>query len=224
MASEVKIKAEPRTEFGKGAARRIRRSDKVPGVLYGHGTNPVHVSLPGHELMLALKTANVLLSVETDGGSAQLALPKAIQRDPIRGFIEHVDLLLVRRGEKVTVDVGIVTEGEVVADALVSLEHTSVPLEVEATRIPEAIVVNIDGLPIGSQVLASDLVLPEGAALAIDEHALVVNVFAAPTAEEIESDLAEAAEELGIEEVQPEAPAAAEPSAAPGEEPAAESE
>jgi large subunit ribosomal protein L25 len=223
VASEVKIKAEQRIEFGKGAARRIRRADKVPGVLYGHGTNPVHVSLPGHELMLALKTANVLLSVETDGG-AQLALPKAIQRDPIRGFIEHVDLLLVRRGEKVTVDVGIVTEGEVVADALVSLEHTSVPLEVEATGIPESIVVNIDGLAIGSQVLASDLVLPEGATLAIDEHALVVNVFAAPTAEEIESDLAEAAEELGIEEDQPEVSAAADASAAPGEEPAAESE
>jgi large subunit ribosomal protein L25 len=202
VASEVKIAAESRAEFGKGAARRIRRAGKVPGVLYGHGQDPVHISLPGHELMLALKTANVLLSVDLNGDS-QLALPKQVQRDPIRGFIDHVDLILVRRGEKVTVDVRVLAIGDVVPDALVSLEHTSIPLAVEATHIPESVVVDISGLPIGSQVLASDLKLPEGAELAIDPDALVVNVFAAPTVEELEADLAEAAEELGIEEDQP---------------------
>ena len=111
MASEVKIQAESRTEFGKGAARRIRRADKVPAVLYGHGTDPVHITLPGHDLMLALKTANALLSIELDGDS-QLALPKQVQRDPIKGFIEHADLIIVRRGEKVTVDVPLVLVGE----------------------------------------------------------------------------------------------------------------
>lgn len=221
MASEVKIEAESRAEFGKGAARRIRRAGKVPGVLYGHGQQPVHISLPGHELMLALKTANVLLSVDLEGDS-QLALPKQVQRDPIRGYIDHVDLILVRRGEKVTVDVRVVAVGDPVADALVSLEHTSIPLAVEATHIPESVLVDISALPIGSQVLASDLVLPEGAELAIDPDALVVNVFAAPTAEELEADLAEAAEDLGIEEDQPTGPDTAD-AAAPAEAPSDDS-
>jgi large subunit ribosomal protein L25 len=217
VASELKIKAERRTEFGKGAARRTRRAGLVPAVIYGHGVDPIHISMPGHDLMLALKTANALLSVELDNGS-QLALPKQVQRDPIRGFIEHVDLILVRRGEKVTVDVRVATEGEAVADSLVSLEHTSIPLEVEATTIPESVVVNIEGAQIGTQIFAGDLVLPSGATLMLDPHALVVNVFAAPTAEELESDLAEAAEELGIEEDQPQT---AEAEAAPSDDSAA---
>ncbi len=210
MASEVKIQAESRNEFGKGAARRTRRAGKVPGVLYGHGTDPVHISLPGHDLMLALKTPNVLFSIDV-GDGRQLALPKQIQRDPIRGLIEHVDLLLVRRGEKVTVDVPVLTVGNAVPDALVSIEHNSIPLQVEATHIPESVTVDIEGRGIGSQVLASDLVLPEGSELAIDPDALVVHVFAAPTAEEVEADLAEAAEELGIVEDQPESAESVEP-------------
>jgi large subunit ribosomal protein L25 len=213
VASEIKIRAESRSDFGKGAARRIRRQGLVPGVLYGHGLDPVHISLPGHELMLALKTANVLLSVEVDSES-QLALPKQVQRDPIRGLLEHVDLIVVRRGERVTVDVPVVTTGEPVSDALVSLEHTSVSLEVEATHIPEAVVVDIEGAQVGTQILAGDLPLPAGASLVLDSEALVVNVFAAPTAEELESDLAEAAEELGIEEDQPQAPTTDEAAAA----------
>ncbi len=198
MASEVKIQAESRTEFGKGAARRIRRADKVPAVLYGHGTDPVHITLPGHDLMLALKTANALLSIELDGDS-QLALPKQVQRDPIKGFIEHADLILVRRGEKVTVDVPLVLVGEAAPDALVTVDHNVIPLEAEATHIPSGVEVDIEGREVGTQIFAKDLVLPEGATLALDEEALIVNFSAAPTAEDLEAELAEAEAEAGIE-------------------------
>jgi large subunit ribosomal protein L25 len=198
VASEVKIQAESRTEFGKGAARRIRRADKVPAVLYGHGTDPVHITLPGHDLMLALKTANALLSIELDGDS-QLALPKQVQRDPIKGFIEHADLILVRRGEKVTVDVPLVLIGEAAPDALVTIDHNVIPLEAEATHIPSAVEVDIEGREVGTQIFAKDLVLPEGSTLALDEEALIVNFSAAPTAEDLEAELAEAEAEAGIE-------------------------
>jgi large subunit ribosomal protein L25 len=221
VSSEVKIKAEPRTKFGKGAARRIRREDKVPAVLYGHGTDPVHITLPGHDLMLALKTANALLSIEIDGDS-QLALPKQVQRDPIKGFIEHADLLLVRRGEKVTVEVPIVVVGEAASETVVTTEHNTVGIEAEATAIPQHIEVSVEGLEAGAQILAKDLVLPEGATLTLDEEALVVNVSAAMTAEELEADLAEAEAELGIEHEEPEAAAEEAPAPAEAGEPAAE--
>ncbi len=198
MSSEVKIHAESRTEFGKGAARRIRRQDKVPAVLYGHGNDPVHLSLPGHELMLALKTANALLSIQLDGKS-QLALPKQVQRDPIKGFIEHADLIVVSRGEKVTVEVPVVLVGEADPDALVTLEHATVALEAEATHIPESVEVDLEGAVVGTQILAKDLKLAEGSTLILDEEALVVNIVAAPTAEEVEADLAEAEADLGVE-------------------------
>ena len=132
---EVKLTAELRTEFGKGAARRLRRAHKVPAVLYGHGTDPVHISLPGHETLLALRTANALLSIDVDGQS-QLALPKQVQRDPLKHTIDHVDLVLVRRGEKVTVDIAIQLEGEAGDDTLVVVDHNSVPIEAEATNLP----------------------------------------------------------------------------------------
>ncbi len=194
---EVTIVAEARTEFGKGAARRIRRADKIPAVLYGHGTDPVHITLPGHETLLALRTANALLSIQLDG-SSQLALPKQVQRDPIKRTIEHVDLVLVRRGEKVTVDVAVVTEGEAAANALVDVVATTVSLEAEATHIPEQIVVPVEGAEVGTQVTAADLRLPEGASLSgLDPETLVVNVTAAPTAEEVEADLAESEAETG---------------------------
>ncbi|MDP9444952.1 MAG: 50S ribosomal protein L25/general stress protein Ctc [Actinomycetota bacterium] len=225
--AEVKIQAEPRTEFGKGAARRIRRADKVPAVLYGHGTDPIHITLPGHDTMLALKHANALLSIDLEGDS-RLALPKQVQRDPIKGFIEHVDLLLVRRGEKVTVDVPVHVVGEAVADALVVTEHTTVPLQAEATHIPEAIEVSVEGLEVGAQVHAGDLVLPSGSSLGIDPGALVVNLTAAPTAEELEAELAEAEADAGIEREEPtaevEAAAAPVADAEGAEHPADESE
>jgi large subunit ribosomal protein L25 len=204
---EVKIQAEARTEFGKGAARRIRRDHKVPAVLYGHGSDPVHITLPGHDLMLALKTANALLAVEFQGNS-QLALPKAVQRDPIRGSIEHADLILVRRGEKVTVEVAVHLVGEAAPETLVVTEHATIAIEAEATNIPNSIEVSLDGLGVGSQILAKDLVLPEGSSLQLDEDVLVVNITAAQTAEELEAELAEAEAEAGIERAEPEAMAA----------------
>ena len=198
MSSEVKIKAESRTAFGKGAARRIRRADKVPAVLYGHGTDPIHITLPGHDLMLALKTANSLLSIEIDGDS-QLALPKQVQRDPIRGFIEHADLILVRRGEKVTVDVPVVLTGEAAPETLITLDHPTIQLEAEATHIPESVTIDIEGITVGTQILAGQLALPQGSTLVLDQEALVVNATAAPTAEEVEAELAEAEADAGIE-------------------------
>ena len=175
---EVTIIAEARTEFGKGAARRIRRADKIPAVLYGHGTDPVHITLPGHETLLALRTANALLSIELDGGS-QLALPKQVQRDPIKRTIEHVDLVLVRRGEKVTVDVAIVLEGEAAPEALVDLVASIVPIEAEATHIPTEVFVSIEGLRVGTQITAGDMQLPEGSTLSgLDPEALIINITA----------------------------------------------
>jgi large subunit ribosomal protein L25 len=215
VASEVKIQAESRTEFGKGAARRIRRSNKVPAVLYGHGSDPIHVTLPGHDLMLALKTANALLSIELDGDS-QLALPKQVQRDPIKGFIEHADLLIVRRGEKVTVEVPVVLVGEAAPDTLVNLDHNTVAVEAEATALPESIEVDIEGLEPGTQILAKELVLAEGSTLGLDPETMIVNITAAPTAADLEAELADAEAEMGIEHEEPEAAAEeAVPEAAP---------
>ncbi|HEY5786122.1 MAG TPA: 50S ribosomal protein L25/general stress protein Ctc, partial [Microlunatus sp.] len=195
---EVKLTAELRTEFGKGAARRIRRADKVPAVLYGHGTDPIHITLPGHETLLALRQANALLSIEVDGGS-QLALPKQVQRDPIRHTIEHVDLLLVRRGEKVTVDIPVLIEGEAAPETMVDVVANTVSVEAEATHIPQQIAVSIEGLKAGTQILARDLQLPEGSSIQGDDEALIVNITNAPSAAEVEAELAEAEAEAGIE-------------------------
>jgi large subunit ribosomal protein L25 len=217
--SEVKIQAEPRTEFGKGAARRIRRADKVPAVLYGHGTDPIHITLPGHDTMLALKHSNALLTIAIEG-STQLALPKQVQRDPIKGFIEHVDLLVVKKGEKVTVNVPLVVVGEAGPDTLVVTEHDYVSLEAEATHIPESVELNIDGAEAGTQFHAKDLVLPKGSVLQDDEELMVVNVTHAPTAEQLEEELAEAEAEVGIEReeaVEEPAAEAAEAGEAPAE-------
>jgi large subunit ribosomal protein L25 len=195
--SEVRISTEPRTEFGKGAARRVRRANRVPAVLYGHGTDPRHISLPGHELMLALKTPNVLLLLETGDGE-QLALPKSVQRDPIKGFLEHVDLVVVNRGEKVVVEVPVHIVGEAAAETLVTTEHTALSVEAEATHIPTGFEVSVEGLPVGSQIHAKDVTLPDGVTLVTDPEALVANVTPATTAEQLEAELAEAEAEVGI--------------------------
>jgi large subunit ribosomal protein L25 len=194
---EVRIVAEPRTEFGKGAARRVRRAGRVPAVLYGHGTDTRHVTLPGHELLMALKTPNVLIQVEGMSGRSQLTLPKAVQRDPIRGNIEHVDLILVRRGEKVTVEVPVQVTGEVEPGGLLDQQMMRLAVEAEATQIPSGITVDVEGMEIGSSVHAGDLDLPSGVTLAAEPEALVLHVLAAPTAEQIEAELGEvpAAEE-----------------------------
>lgn len=191
--AEVKLAAEPRTEFGKGAARRIRRESKVPGVLYGHGGDPVHVTLPGHDLLLALRTPNVLLALEIEG-KKQLAIPKAVQRDAIKGFLEHVDLLLVRSGEKVNVEIYVHTEGDLAPGAFL-VEHVlnALPVEAEATHIPESVTVSIEGLAAGDSILAKDVPLPEGTTLGIDEDAVVLQVLAAQAEEPTEEGEGEAA-------------------------------
>jgi large subunit ribosomal protein L25 len=207
---EVRIVAEPRTEFGKGAARRVRRAGRVPAVLYGHGTETRHVTLPGHQLLLALKTPNVLIQVEGLAGRSQLTLPKAVQRDPIRGDIEHVDLILVRRGEKVTVEVPVQVTGEVEPGGLLDQQMVRLAVEAEATQIPQGIAVDVAGMEIGAAVHAGDLDLPSGVTLAAEPEALVLHVLAAPTAEQIEAELGEAPaaeEEAAVPEAVPESEA-----------------
>ena len=206
--SEVRLKAEQRTEFGKGAARRIRRANLVPAVVYGHGTQPRHVSLPGHALMMALKTSNVLLELDIDGDGRELTLPKHVQRDPIRGYLEHVDLVVVRRGEKVTVDVPLHIVGEVASGGLLNSEMNTLSVEAEATTIPAQLDIDVTDMAIGTSVHAGDVKLPEGTTLAIDPETPVLNVMAAPTAEQIEAELAEAEADAGIEH---EAPTTSEP-------------
>jgi large subunit ribosomal protein L25 len=216
--AETKIQAEPRTEFGKGAARRIRRADKVPAVLYGHGADPIHISMPGHETMLALKHGgtNALLSIEIEGKS-QLALPKQVQRDPIKGFLEHLDLVVVKKGEKVTVDIPVHVVGDAASDTLVVTEHPTVSVEAEATHIPEYIEISVEGAEVGTQILAKDLEVPAGSTVLDDDETLIVNVTHAPTAEEVEEELAATEGELGIEREEPEEEAAGGEGAAEGE-------
>jgi large subunit ribosomal protein L25 len=222
--SDAKIVAELRTEFGKGAARRLRRADKVPAVLYGHGTDPVHLSLPGHETMLAVKNPNALLTLDIDGKKKnELALVKHVQRHPLKGLIEHVDLILVRRGEKVIVDIPVHVVGEAEAGTLINVENTSVSLRADATALPEYIEVSVEGLLAGTQILAKELALPDGAELNADDEMLVVNVTVAPTAEELEAELAPEAVEGEVpaeaaEEVEGEAPAEAAEAEAQAEE------
>lgn len=198
--SAEKITAEQRTEFGKGAARRIRRENKVPAVVYGHGSEPLHLTLPGHETMMALKHggANALLELSIDG-KPQLALTKQVQVDPIRRVLEHIDFVAVKRGEKVTVDVPVIVVGDAKPETLVVTENATVSVEAEATNIPEQIEVSVEGAEVGTQILASDLQLPAGTTLLAEDELLIVNVTAAPTAEEVEAELAEAEAEAGIE-------------------------
>ena len=206
---EVRIEAELRTEFGKGAARRTRRAGRVPAVMYGHGAQTRHLSLPEHELMLALKTPNALLRIEGLPGQAGLALPKAVQRNALKGVIEHVDLIEVRRGEKVTVEIPVRASGAVFPGGLLDQQMVQIAVEAEATQIPDGVDVDVEGMEIGTAVHAKDLALPQGATLQVDPEALVLHVLAAPTAEQIEAELGEAAPEAEEVPEVPEAPAAA---------------
>ena len=209
--SDNKLVAEPRTQFGKGAARKIRRDNKIPAVMYGHGTEPVHITLPGHQSMLALKQSNALLTIVLDG-EEQLALAKDIQRDPIKPVIEHVDLVIVRRGEKVVVDVAVHLEGEAAAETVVTTDHSTLQLEVEATNIPESLTVSVEGLEAGTQILAGQVELPEGSTLVTDPEALVVNVTQQVSQEALDAELSEAEAEAGIEREESDEDAAAEAS------------
>jgi large subunit ribosomal protein L25 len=222
--SEDLIKAEPRTEFGKGAARRIRRADKVPAVIYGHGNDPIHVTLPGHDTLMAIKHggANAVLNIEIDG-KVQLALTKQVQADPIKGFLEHIDFVAVRKGEKVTVEVPVHLVGEAASETFVQLESNVVTLEAEATHIPENVEVSIEGAEVGTQITASQLVLPTGSSLVTDADQLIVNVTQAVSAEALEAELAEAEAEVGIEHEAPHAEGEAAAAEAPAEAAAEES-
>ncbi|MCX2183171.1 50S ribosomal protein L25/general stress protein Ctc [Streptomyces sp. SKN60] len=197
--SEVKLTASVRTTFGKGAARQLRRAAQVPAVLYGHGSDPIHLALPTHETGMALRTPNVLLSLDIEGKGSELAIPKAVQRDPLKGFLEHVDLLLVKRGEKVTVEVPVVAEGELAAGGNL-LEHVlnTLSVEAEATHLPVSFTVSVEGLEAGASVLAQDVVLPSGVTLVTEGDAVVLQVLAAqaeePAAEGAEGEAAEGAE------------------------------
>ena len=212
---EVHMSAKPRTELGKGAARRERRAGLVPAVLYGHGTEPRHLSLPGHDVLLALRTANVLIRLDGLKGGSELALPKAVQRNPIKGTIQHVDLILVRRGEKVTVEIPVTVRGEVAPEGLLDQQLVQVSVEAEATHIPPGVEVDVEDMAVGVSVTAGDLTLPRGVTLAMEPDVLVLHVIPAPTAAQIEADLGEVPveEELAAEAV-PAAPEAA-PEAAP---------
>ena len=193
MADENKIDAEPRTNFGKGAARKIRATGHIPAVIYGHGTDPQHVTLPGHEVSLILRKANAIFTLNI-AGKTQLALVKDVQKNPVKQAIEHLDLIVVRKGEKVTVDIPVHLEGEAAPGTSVLLDATTLSIEAEATHIPERLVVNIEGLEEGTHVLASQVELPEGSTLVSDPDVLVVGISGATVA-----DLGESAEEEAAE-------------------------
>jgi large subunit ribosomal protein L25 len=189
---EVRIQAELRTEFGKGAARATRRAGRVPAIIYGHGAETRHLSLPQHQLMLALKTPNALFRLE-GLGAAQLALPKAVQRDPLKGTIEHVDLVVVRSGEKVTVEVPIRVAGDVFSGGILDQQLIQISIQAEATSIPDGIDIDVEGMVVGTAVHAKDLALPAGATLETDPDALVLHVLSAsveePAAETAEAEV-----------------------------------
>jgi large subunit ribosomal protein L25 len=197
--ADVKITAQTRTEFGKGAARRTRRAGRVPAVLYGHSTDPVHLSFDTVEFAAVMREngRNAVLTI-AGAGSPQLALTKSVVRDPIKGFIEHVDLVVVRRGEKVTVDVPVVTVGDAASGTLVFQNVDTLTIEADAMDIPEEISLVIDEAEIGTQFLAGDIRLPEGAELVTDAEILVVNVTEAPTEDAMEEEID--AEGAGVEE------------------------
>jgi large subunit ribosomal protein L25 len=188
--SQNQISAVSRTEFGKGAARRTRRAGLVPAVLYGHGTDAVHLSLPAHELQLALRVANAVLEISVDGGKTQLALAKQIQRHPVKSEIEHLDLVIVRKGEKVTVEVSLNVVGDHPADRMVIMDQQTISLEVEATHIPTEVEVSIAGLEIGDSITAGDLKLPAGAVFAGDPGDLILSITATQSQESLDAELA----------------------------------
>jgi len=175
---EIKIDAQRRTEFGKGAARRLRRDAKVPAVVYGHGADTQHIALPAHELMLALKNSNALLSLELDGGT-ELVLPKSVQRDPVRYTIEHVDLVAVKRGEKVVVEIPVHTDGKIAPGGLLEHVNDTITVEAEATHIPQSFTISIEGLEVGDSIHAKDVSLPEGVTLTAEPDLVVVHVLTA---------------------------------------------
>jgi large subunit ribosomal protein L25 len=199
MSEDNKVAAELRTQFGKGFARRLRAAGQIPAVLYGHGTEPVHVALPGHQMLLILRRANALLELSIDGND-HLALVKDVQKDPVRQIIEHVDLLVVRKGEKLSVDVPVVVVGEPFAGTIANLDANTVSLEVEATHIPQNIEVDVEGLEDGTHITAADLKLPKGASLSVDPETLIVAISVPAATLAAEDEIAEADAEVAAEQ------------------------
>ena len=195
--SEVKLVATARTEFGKGAARRLRRANQIPAVLYGHGSDPVHVSLPGHQTMMSLKKANALFTIELDGKDT-LAIAKDVQRDVVRQIIEHIDLLIVKKGEKVAVEVPVTVVGESAPGTIHIVETQNVELEAEATHLPQSVEVNIEGLEAGTSITAAELTLPTGTSLVTDGEIVMVAI-AVPRSEAAAEDEGAPAEDAAAE-------------------------
>src|SRR5690606_1289599 len=198
MSEDTKVHAEVRQQFGKGFARRLRAAGKIPAVIYGHGTEPVHVALPGHQVSLIIRRANALLDLDVDGKD-QLTLVKDVQKDPVRQIIEHIDLLVVKKGEKVQVEVPVVVTGESFSGTIVTVEVATIKLEVEATHIPQNVEVSVEGLEEGAHITAGDVTLPKGAAL-VDEPDLLLVAVSLPAAEVAEEGADEAAASAAAEE------------------------
>lgn len=194
MAENQQMAAETRAQFGKGAARKLRVAGKVPAVIYGHGEQPLHVSLPAHEMMLVARRANALLELNLEEGK-KLVLVKDVQRDPVRQIIEHVDMVVVRKGEKVTVDIGVHVEGEPFAGTMVQYENLTITAEAEATNIPEWVTISVEGLTEGTQIHAGELPLPEGSTLVSDPEALILSIHVPRAASEDDDASTEASTE-----------------------------
>lgn len=192
MADDNKVVAETRTSFGKGAARKLRAAGKIPAVMYGRGTEPKHVALPAHQIGLIIRKSNAVLELEIDGKQS-LALVKDVQKDPVLRIIEHLDLIVVIKGEKVTVDIPVHLEGESAPGSVVNRDATTLSIEAEATHIPENLVVSIEGLEVGAHILAKDVPLPTGSSLLSDPDLLVVAI-AEPEETEEEAEAAAEAE------------------------------
>ncbi|MFI8593649.1 50S ribosomal protein L25/general stress protein Ctc [Microbacterium sp. NPDC078428] len=199
MSEDTTVPAELRSSFGKGFARRLRAAGKIPAVIYGHGTDPVHVALPGHQMMLLVRRANAVIELDIEGTS-QLALVKDVQRDPVHQIIEHIDLLVVNKGEKVTVDVPLYTTGESFPGTIATLDASSISLEVEATHIPEHIEVDVEGLEDGTHITAGELTLPRGASLLSDPETLIVAVTVPAATLAAEDEIAAADAEVAAEQ------------------------
>ena len=194
MADNQQMAAETRAQFGKGAARKLRVAGKVPAVVYGHGEQPLHVSLPAHEMMLVARRANALLELNLEDGK-KLVLVKDVQRDPVRQIIEHVDMVVVRKGEKVTVDIGVHVEGEPFSGTMVQYENLTITAEAEATNIPEWVTISVEGLTEGTQIHAGELPLPDGSTLVSDPEALILSIYVPRAAAEEDDTTTDAAAE-----------------------------
>ena len=197
MSEDTKVHAELRESFGKGFARRLRAAGKIPAVIYGHGTEPIHVALPGHQVALIIRRANALLELDIEG-KEQLALVKDVQKDPVHQIIEHIDLLVVRKGEKVTIDVPVIVTGEPAPGTIVNQDANTLSIEAEATHIPQNLEVSVEGLEEGAHITAADVVLPKGSTLLADPEVLVVAI-SVPAEQDLGEDEGAAEGEAGAE-------------------------